>query len=124
VRRRQSIPPRSAPELAPQQRAHSGKQLREARGRGQIIVGACIQPTRAVLDGIVSGQHEPRLGETVLAQIVQHLKAVPLGKPDVQDYQIDLLSGGLAVAVLAHSSRDYAVTLLSQATLEAVQMLL
>jgi hypothetical protein len=78
---------------AAQQRAHSGGELRHGEGLDHVIVGAQIEAAHAVLDRVARREHEHRRAAFVrccAAQAPQHLEAVHLRQPDVEDHEVEL----------------------------------
>ena len=80
---------------AAQQRAHPRGQLRHGEGLHHVVVGAEVEAAHAILHRVARGEHQDRRRPGLVrrrgAQPPQHLEAVHLRQPDVEDHEVELL---------------------------------
>ena len=80
---------------APQERAHARGELRHREWLHHVVVRAEIETAHAVIDRIARREHQHRHRAVLLrraaAQAPQHLEAVHLRQPDVEDHQVEAL---------------------------------
>ena len=84
---------------APQERANARGELRHGERFHHVVVGAEVEAAHAVIHRVARGEHEhghrPVLVRRAGAQAAQHLEAIHLRKPDVEDHKVEaLLRGG------------------------------
>ena len=88
---------------AAQARPHASQQFDKRKRLHQIIVGAQFQAFYAIVDGIARAQDQDRRAGLAVANLLQHRKAVHVGKHQVQNDEVILsamnqIDGGGAVA--------------------------
>src|SRR5262249_7056660 len=75
--------------LAPSQEgANACEQLVECKRLAEVVVGARIQTSDAIGDGITRGQEQDRGGGTQPSILPEHVQAVFNRKPPVDDHQV------------------------------------
>src|SRR3954447_6890933 len=74
---------------APQQRAPPGQQLLALERLDEVVVGARVEPTHAVLERVAGGEHEDR-DVAAVAQPARHLDAVEARQAEVEHNGVGL----------------------------------
>jgi hypothetical protein len=73
---------------APQQGANARAQLVERERLDQVVVGARVQASHAVGDGVAGGEHEDRRAVAAAAHAPAHLEPVHVRHGHVQDDEV------------------------------------
>src|SRR3984885_2781950 len=87
-----------------QHRTHAGGDFVQIEGFDDVIVGACIESRDSVLNLVASRENDDRRGVASLAQLAQHIDAVAVRQPKVEQHQVEMrgLQGGPRALAVAH----------------------
>src|SRR5690606_5628762 len=80
--------------VLPQPQPHPGQQLLEAERLGDVVVGAALEPGDGVGDRVAGREDDDRGRDAQAADGAQHLEAVDVRQPEVEDQQVELAAGG------------------------------
>jgi len=87
-----------------QHRTHAGGDFVQIEGFDDVIVGACIESRDSVLNLVASRENDDRRGVASLAQLAQHIDAVTVRQPKIEQHQVEMrgLQGGPRALAVAH----------------------
>jgi hypothetical protein len=77
---------------APDQRTDARHQLGHGEGLHHVVVGAEVEAVHAVVHLVARREQQHRHPLRAAAQPAQHLEAVDIGQPDVEDHEIEALA--------------------------------
>ena len=69
--------------------ADTGQQDRELERLGHVVVGAGVEPEDGIGVAVMTGEHQNRAFDALLAHQPAQLAAVRIGEPDVQDHEVE-----------------------------------
>src|SRR6202789_564760 len=79
-----------APRGPEHHQTHAGGDLVQIEGLDDVIVGTGVEPRDSVLDFVASRQNDDRRGVAALAQLAQHLDAVAVRQPKIEQHQVEM----------------------------------
>lgn len=94
-----------------QQRTHTGKQLLEIEGLGEIVVRSTVQPSHSILVTNPCRQHEDRHAASGLAQLPADFQTIDARQVEVENDERILLGQALVQPHLAVKGKIHAVGL-------------